>query len=364
MRRPCSLWPLVLFGLIAILPATGQTPQPAPAQNVDNAAAQPTDPHSITINVLVTDKSGEHIRGLAASDFTLLDNKQPVKLTGFRVLDSKASPPAEPVRIVIVVDMINTGFDAVARERVELEQYLKQDGGRLAEPTSLAVLAESGLKAEQGASNDGNQLLAALDKQGSELRSVGRSAGFYGAAERLQMSLSQVVQLAAYESKQPGRKMFLFISPGWPQFARAGEQEDMKQRTWVFNALVRLTNGLREGRITLYTLDPFDLGRTDPFYYQGYLKPVLAAKNAEYPYLALQVLSEHSGGKVIIQGRDITGEINTAVRDANASYELTFTAPPGDRPDEYHALQVQVDKPGAQVRTSAGYYAHTPTVGP
>jgi hypothetical protein len=62
---------------------------------------------------------------------------------------------------------------------------------------------------------------------------------------------------------------------------------------------------------------------------------------------------------VLIQGRDITGELNTAVRDANASYELTFAAAPGDRADEYHALQVQVDKPEAVVHTSAGYYAHT-----
>jgi VWFA-related protein len=346
----------VLLGLMTVSVALAQTAAKPPVDLPGQAAN--ADPRSVTINVAVTDKAGEHIRGLAASDFTVFDNKQALKLTGFRALDNKG-PAAEPVHIVIIVDMINTGFDAVARERVELEQFLKEDGGKLANPTSLAVFAESGLKAEKGSTNDGAALLAAFNKTGSELRTVGRSAGFYGAAERLQMSLSQLQQLSAYEAKQPGRKMFLFISPGWPMLARAGDESDFKQRTWVFNTLVRLTDGLREGRITVYTLDPFHLGRTDPFFYQAYLKPVAAAKNAEYPNLALQVLSEHSGGKVLVEGRDIAGELNTAVRDANASYELTFAAAPGDRADEYHALQVQVDKPGVVVRTSAGYYAHT-----
>jgi hypothetical protein len=55
---------------------------------------------------------------------------------------------------------------------------------------------------------------------------------------------------------------------------------------------------------------------------------------------------------------DILGELNTAMRDADACYRITFQAPPADRRNEYHELRVQVDKPGAQVRTTAGYYAN------
>ena len=54
----------------------------------------------------------------------------------------------------------------------------------------------------------------------------------------------------------------------------------------------------------------------------------------------------------------VTDELNTAVRDASASYELTFAAAEGDRVNEYHALDVRVDKPNVKVRTTAGYYAH------
>jgi VWFA-related protein len=174
------------------------------------------------------------------------------------------------------------------------------------------------------------------------------------------MSISQLGKLAAYEAPQPGRKLLLVISPGWPMLPSAGYQSDMKQRNAVFNSVVQFTNGLREGNIQLYCLDPFDLGRTNPFLYQGYLKGIAEIKDATYPNLSLQVLAEHSGGQVIVNGRDITGELNMAVRDASASYELTFEAAHGDRPNEYHALQVQVDKPNVKIRTSSGYYARTP----
>jgi hypothetical protein len=87
------------------------------------------------------------------------------------------------------------------------------------------------------------------------------------------------------------------------------------------------------------------------------VKGIPAAKNAEYPDLALQVLAEHTGGEVLINGRDIVGDLNIAIRDASAGYDLTFEAAPGDRPNEYHALQVQVNKPNVKVRTVSGYYA-------
>jgi VWFA-related protein len=254
--------------------------------------------------------------------------------------------------------MINTGFEAVAREREQLGEFLKQDGGRLAHPTTLAMLSEKGIKMQQVSSLDGNVLLASLDDAKSELRMVGRSAGFWGAADRLNWSLNQLTQLTAYEATQPGRKLAFFISPGWPLLAWAGVDASDKQRQWAFSAIVGLTNGLREAHVTLYALDPFHLGRTDPFYYQNFLKPVVSQNKAEYADLGLQVLAVHTGGLALVTGMDILGELNTATRDADTCYRLTFAAPPADRRDEYHELHLQVDKPGAQIRTTTGYYAN------
>jgi VWFA-related protein len=326
---------------------------PSSAADVSTAASGP-----LSIDVEVTDKLGHHVSGLKREDFTLLDNKQPCNVVDFHEIDTRNST-ADPVHIVIVVDMINTDFNVVAREREQLGEFLKQDGGRLAHPTNIAMLTEKGIQIEKTSTTDGNALLASLDDSKSGLRMIGRSAGFYGAADRMEWSLAQLSQLAAYEATQPGRKLAFFISPGWPMLAWAGIDATDKERRWIFNSIVELSNGLREAHVALYTIDPFELGRTDPFSYESYLKGVPNANKAEYADLALQVLAVHSGGTVQVTGMDIKGEINNAVRDANAYYILTFAALPADRTNEYHDLRLQVDKPGTTVRTTTGYYANT-----
>ena len=328
-----------------------------PVQTPPTAAPPPVDPGRISIDVEVTDKLGHDTSGLKPEDFTLLDNKQPVRNLDIREIDSRNGSD-DPVHIIIIIDMINTGFDAVAREREQLGEFLKQDGGRLAHPTTLAMLSEKGIKIQQASTLDGKALFDSLEGANSELRMVGRSAGFWGAADRLNWSLNQLTQLVAYEAQQPGRKLALFISPGWPLLAQAGVEETDRERQWAFNAIVGLTNGLRDAHMTLYALDPFHLGRTDPFFYQNYVKPVVNVNHAEYGDLGLQVLAVHSGGTAQVTGMDILGELNTAIRDADACYRITFQAPPADRRNEYHELRVQVNRPGAQVRTTAGYYAN------
>ncbi|HEY1903685.1 MAG TPA: VWA domain-containing protein [Terracidiphilus sp.] len=350
----------VLLFTVVTAASRAQAPGPAttgPATAGPVAQAAPVDSHHISIDVEVTDKLGHHVSGLTAGDFTLLDNKQPRGILDFHEVDTHNSA-TDPVHVIIVVDAINTEFIVVAKEREQLDEYLKQDGGHLAHPTSLAFLTEKGLNMQRGSSLDGNALLASLDAANSELRSVGRNAGFWGATERFQWSLDQLGQLAAYESTQPGRKLALFVSPGWPLLAEASVEPTDKQLQWTFKAVVGLTNALREAQLVLYAIDPRTLGRADPFYYQSYLKAPVKVNQAAYPHLGLQVMATHSGGLVEVTGIDVLGAINTAVRDANAYYTLTFEAPSADRVDEYHDLHLQVDKPGVAVRTTAGYYAN------
>ena len=328
----------------------------SPAAPAQNAAVASEAPGTMTLHVQVSDKNGHAVEGLQESDFTLLDNKQPQKLFGFRA-DDAAVLKADPVQVVIVVDMINSDVMTVAREREEVGAYLKGNGGELPNPTSIAVIADSGVKAAPGSTKDGNMLLAAFNQTQSEIRDIGRSAGFWGATERLQKSLQELELLIQYEGQKPGRKVVLFVSPGWPLLIGAGDLSDMKQREWVFSNVERITNSLREANIALYCIDPFDLGRTDPFLYQGYLKGISTAKDATYPALGLQVFATHTGGLVLINGRDMAGSLKTAIRDASGGYDLTFPPIPGDRVNEYHALEVRVDKPNVKVRTTSGYYA-------
>jgi VWFA-related protein len=360
MQHPHRSLSLALLAIAALVRCAAL---PALAQDAIPAANAGADDRRISIDVMVTDKAGTPIQGLQQADFTLLDNKQPQNLIAFQAFGPAQTNP-QPTHVVIVIDSVNSPFTTIAREREQIGEYLKQDDGRLAVPTTLAVMTDGGLQLDKGATEDGKALDAVLQKSANDLRTVGRSQGFYGAADRLQRSLSQLSQLTAYEATQPGRKLVLMVSPGWPMLISTQAQTTTKEQAWMFNAIVDFTNALRKADVVLYALDPNQPGRSNPFYYESYLKGVASARKAEYANLALQVFAVHSGGTAQVTGMDVVGELKNDMRDAGTYYRLTFAAQPGDQPDEYHALEVKVTAPNAKVRTSAGYYANTRQLNP
>lgn len=309
----------------------------------------------ITLNAVALNPNGKPEPGLHAEDFTVLDNGQAVHLTGFRAVTPDSQPGS--VHVMIVLDMLNLNFETMARAREQVSEFLAQGGGKLSYPTTIIAMTQKGLKALNLWTQDGKALQTQFDKLATLMPSVGRSAGFYGAAYRMEASLGQLSQIAALGARIPGRKMVLVISGGWPMLSPAGEIATLRERAWTFDSIVHMENGLRESQIALYNLQPYDVGQANPFYYQAFVKGTPALEKAEYPHLSLQVLAEHSGGRVLTSGKDILGELNSALRDAGPYYELTFHVPAASHPNEYHALNLHTGNTHLNVRTTAAYYA-------
>jgi VWFA-related protein len=344
--------------------------QSAPANSVPSPAAPASDTsariasspdanHRISIDVVVTDKSGNPVPGLQQQDFTLLDGKQPQPILSFHATEA-SSKDAEPVQVIFLLDGVNIGVQSVGVARTQLENFLRRDGGKLELPTSLALFTDTSTQFQPTPTRDGNGLVQSLEANPTGLRSIGRSTGFYGATERLDLSLRTLEGLIAREIKQPGRKLLVWISPGWPLLTGPGIQLTVKDQTWMFNAIVSFSKELRDARMTLYSIDPLGMsdavtGRTT--YWQGFVKGVPAAKKVEGGNLALQVLATQSGGRVLNSSNDLTSLIASCMVDAKAYYTLSFEAPPADHPDEFHSLEVKIDKPGLTARTRTGYYA-------
>jgi VWFA-related protein len=224
----------------------------------------------------------------------------------------------------------------------------------------MIFLSDDGAQVEKDATRDGNQLAAFLDKNETSLRTIRRSAGFYGAVDRLQLSLRTLGQIATYEANRPGKKMLIWVGPGWPILSGPNVELTQKDQQGIFHSIVAASTQLRQSRITLYAVDP--LGTTDSgsfrtFYYRSFLKGVSQPRQAQSGNLALQVLAEQSGGRVMNSSNDIAGEIESCVADAEVFYVLSFDPPPGDGPNEYHALEIKLNKPGLTARTRTGYYS-------
>jgi VWFA-related protein len=323
------------------------------SQPVASMAANPNDPR-LTLDVVVSNRAGKAVPGLQAQDFVVLDNKKPLKVLSFK---ESGSAHEVPVEILLVIDEVNTSFNSVTYVRDEVKKFLMQNGGQLAHPVSLAFFSDTGNLIQNGSSRDGNALLASYDQHETALRTIRRSTGFYGAEERFQLSLKMMDSLVARESQTPGRKMIIWISPGWPLLSGPNVQLSIKNQNSIFTSIVGTSTALRQANVTLYSVDP--LGISDSarfFYYQDFLKPVLAPKNALPADLSLQVIATQSGGLVLNASSDITAQIQRAVSDADEFYTLTVETPPSEKPSEYHGIEVKMEPPGLTARTRKGYY--------
>jgi len=314
---------------------------------------------TITVNVVVTDKSGQPVSGLQENDFTLLDNKRPQKLTSFRAV---AGPSSDiPIKLILVVDEVNDTFVNVANERTYVGKFLQANNGKLALPTSLVFFSDSGATIGRETTQDGDALFAELNSDKNSLRTIGRAQGAYGAGDRLQLSMRALQGLIQVEEAQPGRKLVVWISPGWPLLANPLDTLTERTRQQIYSNVVTLSSHLREAGITLYNVNPLGAGDTrGVFTYEEYLKGVNKPNQVQFGNLGLQVLAQQSGGLVLLSSNDIAGEIAKCISDAKAYYVISFAGAPPDEKNNYHALGVKIDKPGLAARTRTGYYAQEP----
>jgi VWFA-related protein len=308
----------------------------------------------IDLDVVVTPKSGPPVGNLQQQDFTILDNKTPQHITSFRAV----SASQDPIHVILLIDAVNDSYQNIAYERDQIDKFLRANGGRLAQPMALAFFTDTGTQIQPDFSTDGNALAASLDQYAIGLRNIRRSSQ-YGGIDRFQLSMNAIRAMAEQESNLPGRKMILWVSPGWPLLSGPGIELDPRQQSQIFSTIVGLSTQLRQARETLYAVDPLGaaegIGRT--FYYQDFLKGVSKASQVRLGDLSLQVLAIQSGGLALSSSNDVTSMLQNCLADAEAYYEMSFDPAPADHRDEYHNLVIQVSKPGLTARTRTGYYA-------
>jgi len=340
---------LLFLSLFLLLPVAASQAQGAPA----SAAAAP--PNQIALFVQATDKAGVPVRGLTQQDFAITDNKHAENITAFLAVDARAA--ADSVEVVFVVDGVNSNLTTLAFDRDQFRKFLMHEGGDLSVPTTFSVVTDAGATIPQPPTFDGKALIASYDKSAPGLRQ--ERNGLYQAEDRLSWSMKAVATLAAYAGQRPGRKLFVWLSPGWPLLTGPRLQYSAAQHQQIFNEVVAQSSALLDAGITMYSIDP--LGTSDAAsirtnYYKAFLKGVKSPSEAVPANLALQVMSIQSGGRTVNASNDVVKEISDCAADARNYYVLSFVPPPG-KAGEYHELQVKVNKPDVQVRTRTGYYA-------
>ena len=312
----------------------------------------------ITLDVVVTGRSGNPVAGLTQQDFTILDDKRQNPIVAFNAVAEGTLGP--PLRVVFVMDEVNVPFRSMASARQQLEKYLRRDGGQLPVPMSLVIFSEKSTQVQGTPTRDGNLLADSVRAIGAGAPRELEGGQFENRVWRLQISLRAFGKLAAYEATQPGRKLLIWLGPGWPLITDSADRLTTKEQQEDFRILVNLSTILRDGHVTAYSIDPLgtdDAGTLGNVYYENFLDGVPSPSKFRSGSLTLGVLSVQSGGLVLNRSNDVASLIGTCVADAKSYYSLTFESRPAAHPDEYHDLRVTIGKPGMVGRTRTGYYA-------
>jgi VWFA-related protein len=313
----------------------------------------------IKLDVVVTDDAGRPVAGLEQKDFTLLDNKKPRPILSFRAVDGAlgAGKGDPPVEVILLMDVTNTPLAVVANERNQIESFLRRNGGRLTQPTSLMIFDDHGVKSLPQATRDGNRLADELNKAESTMHSMLLTEQTEAARTTLSLNALQLVTEA--ENNRAGRTILIWIGDGWPMLENSHYLFTERDHGPWFDRVVATSGELREARVTLYSIYPTDPATTDEphvQHYRSFLKGVPSVNRVRPGDLALPVLAIHSGGRALDTPADLGDQIASCIAEAKSYYVMSFDPATAKRVDEYHELAVRVGQPQLKARTSAGYY--------
>jgi VWFA-related protein len=315
---------------------------------------------TMTLDVVVTDKTDKPVADLKAEDFKVLDNKEEQPISSVRLVTGGGDKTDPPVTVYLVVDEVNSVYEDTSTKQV-IGEYLRQAGAQLALPTSLILFSGANVSFQRQPTLDPKILMANLAGVSGANHSVLPLRGGSGrAADLWRTSLEGLNHIAMKLNEVKGRKLVIWISPGWPRGGPLlhGPNEGFEA---IFSYNVGVSTALRQARITIFSVDPHG---ADPIFrsdlntsYKNYLKGQENWKRFDSNSLILQVIAAQTGGLVLFGSNDFARMIGQCVSDADAFYEVTYSAPHARQANEYHAVEVTVDKPGLTTRERMGYYA-------
>lgn len=317
-RRILASCLLGLLAGLAGLPAQAQAPAKPPAAGQDNFV-ESVNVSVVNVDVYVTDKSGQRIKGLTKDDFEITENGKTVAITNFYAVEAgramladdapppasanpvpgppgqKAAAPALPedqrLRLIVYIDNFN--LRPFNRNRVmrELRVFLSQKVTR--GDQVMLVTYDRSTHVRQTFTSDTDLVNSALldiekiSAQGVHADSERRDAlrdiedsRSAGEAEQIARSYSEstfndlsftidsLKELVNSLAGMPGRKAILYVSDGLPMIAgqdvyyavqsKYGEQSTGLTTSVQYDASRRFTelaSQANANRVTFYTID-------------------------------------------------------------------------------------------------------------
>lgn len=379
---------------IAPTQATVET-TPSPATGQPQYTIRARVPLTI-VDVVVTDAKGHPVHGLQQSDFTLLENNQPMHPNSFEEHRSDDATPAAPTPLnlppdtftnvaptppsdarpinLLLLDSLNTPTAAQVHVRQQTLDYLKT----MPAATRMAIFGLSThLFVIQGFTDDPELLRSAITRSEklmplfSPLEDVNQDPAQFNQqaleeqgnnmAERGLITFTAIRQIARYLSGIPGRKNLIWSSAAFPlQFPPDPRDPD----AWPpdFPPMFDFTQDIKSmgdmlarAHIAVYPIEPRGLDRP--------LRPGDRKAAVEFgEHSTMDDIADLTGGHNFHNTNGI-GEALAAAVDTGANfYTLTYTPTNQTLDTRFRAITVKVDQPNLHLTYRNGYYAIAPEV--
>jgi len=365
-----------------------------PAQSNDQPRAQPQYtirarvPLTI-VDVVVTDATGHPVHGLKQSNFTILEDNQPVTPNSFEENTSDeasaaatptqplppntfsnitpAPPKSGPINILLI-DNLNTPTQAQQRVQIQMLAFIK----RMTPGTRMAVLGlNMHLFIVQGITSDPELLKtavasikniapappmqdpgqdpAALDMAAPPIHTaVGACLDEVNGslmAARAEYTLAAMFHIARYLAGMPGRKNLIWFGGSFPPKwdTTSGNCYDDT------DALNTATDLLARAHVVLNPIDARGLqvdNNTNP-------------KLLDEHY-NMQLRADQTGGKAVYTSNDLGGAAEDAIKSGSNYYTLTYAPPNRPLDSRFRKISIKVDRSGLNLVYRPGYFAIDP----
>ncbi len=317
---------LVLFA-VAALPAAAQTPpQPPPEPPVEEGRLQfAVSVESVTLDVVVVDKKGRFVPGLARESFEVLEDGLPQEVSFF-------TAQFTPVTTLLLLDSsssIRSSLSAIQTAAYLFTQTLSE-GDR-----ARVGLFSDEVRFGNGYTDDVSEHLKMLNT----MKPAGPTV-LYDAI------LGGLRELESVE----GRKSLLVFTDGDDAGpANKGSRASIED----------VIEGAKRSEVTIYTVGyegggPPGRGRYEPY------KVVTGHVNRPF----LTALAEATGGRPFFPEKveDVQKAFADVRKDLHRHYRLAY-APRNLAAGAvgWRNIEVKVKKPGLLVRTRQGYYTRAPS---
>jgi VWFA-related protein len=303
----------------------------------------------VQLDVSVLDKARQPVRGLAAADFTILEDGKPQRVDVFVPVELPEDAGRVPAWMTDVTKDVTTNEidnhrifvlvldDASLPKDLWAVNAVKQSAlsfvNRLGADDLAAVLFTRDGRHSQNLTSDHGRLVAAINTLNPLAKlEAGCLAQVY--------SLNALVYTADYLAAVPQRrKTVLYFSEGAAlNFVGSNECNS----NWLTRELVRKA---QQANVNIYPIDPMGL-RVD--------------SHTTWKTNNLWTLANETGGRAIINTNDFEPGLTQIMRENSAYYVLGYRPANVQADGTFRRLDVKVNRPDVEVWTRKNYYAPTP----